>query len=78
MRILVTGGTGMVGNGFKDITTDHEILTVGSKDFDLTSWHETQLMMVKCKPDAVIHLAARVGESKEIQIMWLTSITRIS
>ena len=64
MRILVTGGSGMVGSGFKSIDTDHEIVTVGSKDFDLTSWHETQLMLVKCQPDAVIHLAARVGGVK--------------
>ena len=64
MKILVTGGSGMVGSGFSDHKTDHEIISVGSKDFDLTSWHETQLMMVKCNPDAVIHLAARVGGVK--------------
>ena len=30
MRILVTGGSGMVGSGFSDHKTDHEIISVGS------------------------------------------------
>ena len=64
MKVLVTGGTGMVGSGFKQLNTEHEFILVGSKKHDLTSWHDTQLMMVMHEPDAVIHLAARVGGVK--------------
>ena len=28
MKILVTGGTGMVGSGFKDIESDHDFVLV--------------------------------------------------
>ena len=35
MKILVTGGTGMIGSAFREIKTPHELILVGSKDFDL-------------------------------------------
>tara|TARA_Y100000310_G_C20613726_1_gene779441 strand:+ start:196 stop:1122 length:927 start_codon:yes stop_codon:yes gene_type:complete len=64
MKILITGGTGMVGQGFAGIETDHEIYLVGSRDCDLRSYYETDNMMMIYRPDAVIHLAARVGGVK--------------
>ena len=44
MRILITGGTGMLGSSFKKIETLHDITLVGSKDFDLDllyKWHSS-------------------------------------
>jgi len=64
MRVLITGGTGMVGSGFQDVETDHEIILMSSKHHDLRSWHDTQVMIMNYTPDAVIHLAARVGGVK--------------
>ena len=64
MRVLITGGTGMVGSGFQDIETDHEIILMSSAHHDLRSWHYTQVMMMNYTPEAVIHLAARVGGVK--------------
>jgi len=64
MKILVTGGTGMVGHAFKNLKTDHELVLVGSSDHDLTSLHDTASMLVNHQPDAIIHLAARVGGVK--------------
>ena len=61
MKILVTGGTGMVGQGFKNIKSAHEIDLVGSNDYDLTKQENAWWMIKNHKPDAVIHLAARVG-----------------
>lgn len=64
MKILVTGGTGMVGSTFKDLECVHDITLVGSKDCDLTSYESTRGMLLKNNPDAIIHLAARVGGVK--------------
>ena len=64
MKVLVTGGTGMVGNAFTRISTEHDIIRVGSKDCELLSFAETCAMIRDYEADAVIHLAARVGGVK--------------
>ena len=64
MKILITGGTGMVGHSFNEVITNHEIISVGSKNFDLTDSQQVFWMYNHLKPDAVIHLAARVGGVK--------------
>ncbi len=64
MKILVTGGTGMVGSAFKEVNTNHVITLVGSKDYDLTDVSETREMISNNNPDAIIHLAAKVGGVK--------------
>jgi len=64
MRILITGGTGMVGSGFKNVKTNHDLVFVGSKDYNLLDRGETNNMISETKPDAIIHLAAKVGGVK--------------
>lgn len=64
MRILVTGGTGMVGSAFRNVKTDHELILVGSKDYDLTSRLKTKKMLMDWRPDSIVHLAAKVGGVK--------------
>ena len=59
MKILVTGGNGLVGIHLQDILPD--AIYVSSKDCDLTQNYEVHRLMYKEKPDVVIHLAARVG-----------------
>ena len=63
-RILITGGTGMVGSAFKNMETDHELILVGSKDCDLMDYDRTFKMFAYYMPNAVIHLAAKVGGVK--------------
>tara|TARA_A100001011_G_scaffold363972_2_gene414299 strand:- start:1364 stop:2287 length:924 start_codon:yes stop_codon:yes gene_type:complete len=63
MRVLVTGGTGMVGSAFKKYE-DNGVIRVGSKDFDLTDYESCCNMIEENKPDAIIHLAAKVGGVK--------------
>ena len=64
MRVLVTGGTGMVGSGFKKVKTNHDLILVGSRDYDLCERHCVDKMIKEVKPDSVIHLAAKVGGVK--------------
>jgi GDP-L-fucose synthase len=59
MKILITGGNGMVGKHLQEILPNATY--IGSKDCDLTSWKEVEYMMFLHKPNHVIHLAAKVG-----------------
>ncbi len=58
-KIIVTGGSGMVGKSLQKILPEATYLS--SKDFDLTTREGVQYMMYKHEPDVIIHLAARVG-----------------
>ena len=67
MKVLVTGGRGMLGCHIQDKlwTTSHEGVFVGSKDYDLTSQFQVRKMFEEIMPDTVIHAAARVGGIQE-------------
>ncbi len=58
-KILVTGGSGMVGKSLKKIMPD--AIYLSSKDYNLTSETEVWKMLDDTDPDAIIHLAAKVG-----------------
>lgn len=64
MKVLVTGGTGLVGNGIKMNIPKEELsnyIFLSSKDGDLCDYKQTEEIFKKYKPDYVIHLAAKVG-----------------
>ena len=64
MKILVTGGTGLVGKNLQDISvtnTKFEFIFLSSKDCDLCDFEQTYAIFDKIKPNYVIHLAAYVG-----------------
>jgi GDP-L-fucose synthase len=63
MKILITGGSGLVGNGIHSIQKEysHEFIFLTSKHCNLLDLLETQKLFEKEKPDFVIHLAANVG-----------------
>jgi GDP-L-fucose synthase len=63
-KILITGGSGLVGNAIKNISKDYnkyQFIFVSSKDYDLTRFEDTQEMFEEHHPNYVIHLAAYVG-----------------
>ena len=59
MKLLVTGGTGLVGNALQKVCPD--AIYVSSKEYDLTKEAEVKSMLEKYRPANIIHLAARVG-----------------
>ena len=65
MKILVTGGTGMVGQAIKNVmnelTDSHEFIFLSSRDANLTNYLQTCKLFRTHRPDMVIHLAACVG-----------------
>ena len=62
-KILVTGGTGLVGSAIKTISKnyDYDFIFLSSKDCDLTNYATTFELFSNYAPDCVIHLAACVG-----------------
>jgi GDP-L-fucose synthase len=63
MKVLVTGGSGLVAYGLQKIKErfHHEFIFLSSKDCDLTNYDETKKLFILHKPEYVIHLAAFVG-----------------
>lgn len=68
MKILVTGGSGMVGSCIKEKIekekekyNEHEFVFLSSKDCDLRNRYETQCYFQKAHFDYIIHLASNVG-----------------
>ncbi|XP_063087261.1 GDP-L-fucose synthase isoform X3 [Cavia porcellus] len=67
MKILVTGGSGLVGRAIQKVVADgaglpgEEWVFVSSKDADLTDAAQTKALFQKIQPTHVIHLAAMVG-----------------
>jgi len=64
--ILVTGGSGLVGNGIRiaserDPRDDETFVFLSSKDADLTCKDSTRKVFEKHRPTHVFHLAAKVG-----------------
>ena len=63
-RILVTGGTGLVGTALQAIQGDYsqyEFIFASSKDCDLTNRDEALAYIEKCQPDLILHLASLSG-----------------
>ncbi len=64
MKVLVTGGSRLVGYGIQQITDmypTHKFIFLSSKDCDLTDLQDTRSLFFDIEPDYVIHLAACVG-----------------
>lgn len=68
-RILVTGGTGLIGKAIQRVIAneedwkrvDDQWFFIGSKDCDLTNYEETRKLFERIMPTHVINLAAMVG-----------------
>lgn len=59
MKIVVTGGSGLVGKNLRKILPN--AIYLSSKDYDLTIEKDVIKMYNDLKPDYIIHLAAKVG-----------------
>lgn len=62
-RILVTGGTGLVGHALVRTLADrgfNNVVAVGSRDYDLRDGGTVARMIAETSPEYVFHLAARV------------------
>lgn len=64
MKVLITGGSGMVGKNLKDYLeahTNHKILSPSSTELNLTQYLMVDDYLNQNKPDIIIHCAGIVG-----------------
>lgn len=63
MRILVTGATGFIGRNLipKLKKEGHDVIGISSKDYNLTEQNEVRKLFRDVTPDAIYHLAGKVG-----------------
>jgi GDP-L-fucose synthase len=64
MKVLVTGGSGLVGSSIKSIQNqfhNYNFIFLSSCVCDLTNYNQTLNYFEQEKPDFIIHLAANVG-----------------
>ena len=59
MKVLVTGGSGLVGHAIQKLYPNFTYIS--SKDVDLTDYNKTKEFFENFQPTHVIHLAAMVG-----------------
>lgn len=61
-RLLVTGHRGLLGSAcVREFGSDHEVNTTPA---NLLNWSEVDSFIGACKPDVIIHCAAKVGGVK--------------
>lgn len=63
MRVLLTGGSGMVGRNLLESPAmkKHEIVAPSRRELDLLSYERVAEFVKRTRPDAVVHAAGKVG-----------------
>jgi GDP-L-fucose synthase len=63
MKILVTGGTGLIGRALCNVSKNDENtwIFLNSKDCDLLDYYSVNSLLIRHKPQYILHLAAEVG-----------------
>lgn len=82
-RIIVTGGTGMIGKSLHSLYGETNFIYLGGKDCDLCDYNATLNKFLEINPTHVIHLAANVGGfnrdmSKKVDMLYTNSLINLN
>jgi len=58
MKILITGGKGMLGRTLQKELADHELMVADLPEWDITNDEEFTSGVLKVQPDVIVHCAA--------------------
>jgi dTDP-4-dehydrorhamnose reductase len=59
MKIAITGAGGQLGQDLiRVLSVSHEVVSLSRSELDVTEWDAVRSLLVRTKPDAVIHAAA--------------------
>ena len=58
MKIMITGGKGMLGRTLMRHLAEHDVVPVDVEDFDLRDPRETRSAVASARPDVIVHCAA--------------------
>lgn len=61
MRVLILGGSGLVGQELRDAFRDHEVLAPTSKELNVNFHHWVNDYIFQIRPDLVINAAAKAN-----------------
>lgn len=63
MKVLITGGSGLVGSNLTEhyLSKKHNLLLPSSKELDLMNVNKTRNYLKKNQPELIIHCAGHVG-----------------
>ena len=64
-RIVITGGTGRLGNELKKVKTNHKLFFPTKKKLDILKVNTVRNFLKKTRPNFVIHLAGLSRPMKE-------------
>ncbi|MBP1582520.1 MAG: dTDP-4-dehydrorhamnose reductase [Victivallales bacterium] len=64
MKIVITGGKGMLGRTLQQVLAQHELVIADLPDWDITDAAGFQAKLQEAHPDAVIHCAAMTAVDK--------------
>ena len=64
MRIVITGGKGMLGRTLQGILSEHELVVADLPEWDITNAVDFDQRLDACHADAVIHCAAMTAVDK--------------
>ena len=64
MKLLITGGKGMLGRTLQQVLAQHELVIADLPDWDITDAAGFQAKLQEAHPDAVIHCAAMTAVDK--------------
>ena len=77
MRIIITGGKGMLGRTLQKVLNKHEIIIADLPEADITDAAGFEAFVAENTPDAVIHCAAMTAVDRSRQMPGFSRSSRI-